>query len=723
MSNEKSKTLSPASVFLDPGLRILPPTQFRIAPTGKFISYLKSNTKTPQQMDLWRYDIDEKVHTRWINAAAVEIKQGSDVTELSDAERAERERKRQFTFGVTAYNWLGQTEQALVTVNGQAYIVSTDQAKAPRPLSDVEDRQNAYKSSPSGEKISFVRNGDLYIKEIAEDKNAGNIIGKELRITIDASDTISNGLADFLAAEEMHRFDGHWWSPCEQILYYCKVDDGPVEISYRLEIDERGSKTVPQRYPYAGKDNPKISLCEYDLRTATTKMIWQAEENEAYLARVDPLESGLFIQVQDRLQQRLWLKRTRYAECQWQTVHLEQSDTWINLTEDLRQLEDGRILFSTESNGCRQLIVIDQDHKKESLTGPTHINQVLAANETMIFACGWDLNPTENHLFAISQDGTGYQPLTQESGWHDIIFNAKRNIFIDRFTNEQTLMQIDLVDFYDQENNARLFLETINSDHPYREYHDNHSTASFGELAAEDGQPMFYRLTPPSKISGVHPTIIYVYGGPGAQKVKRDWGSLLVQLFAQHGYGVLELDNRGSGNRGRIFEAPIYRSMGTCEIKDQVLGLTVLADTQWADLSRVGIFGHSYGGFMSLMGMCKAADHFKAGVAVAPVSDWSLYDTHYTERYMGLPQENVKGYAESNILNHLQQLRGALLLMHGMADDNVLFTHSTLIMSELQKLNKNFELMTYPGAKHSMQETHISIHRFGLILDFFNKNL
>jgi dipeptidyl-peptidase-4 len=163
--------------------------------------------------------------------------------------------------------------------------------------------------------------------------------------------------------------------------------------------------------------------------------------------------------------------------------------------------------------------------------------------------------------------------------------------------------------------------------------------------------------------------------------------------------------------------------MGNPEVEDQVLGLSVLANTAWADLSRVGIFGHSYGGFMTLMSMCTAADHFKAGVAAAPVSDWAIYDTHYTERYMGLPEDNADGYRDGNVLTHLDKLTGPLLLIHGMADDNVLFTHSTMLMSELQKRNKPFELMTYPGAKHSMQETHVSVHRFNLILDFFNRNL
>ena len=170
---------------------------------------------------------------------------------------------------------------------------------------------------------------------------------------------------------------------------------------------------------------------------------------------------------------------------------------------------------------------------------------------------------------------------------------------------------------------------------------------------------------------------MYVYGGPGAQKVRRDWGTLLVQMFAQQGYGVLEIDNRVSTNRGRLFEACLYKSMGSIEVDDQVLGLSVLTHGAWADLERVGVFGHSYGGYMSLMCLCRAGKHFKAGVAVAPVADWQLYDSHYTERYMGLPDKDAEAYAASSVIPH-PNLERPLLLMHGMADDNVLFIHSTM---------------------------------------------
>jgi dipeptidyl-peptidase-4 len=274
----------------------------------------------------------------------------------------------------------------------------------------------------------------------------------------------------------------------------------------------------------------------------------------------------------------------------------------------------------------------------------------------------------------------------------------------------------------DGSNQQLLYEEIVDQSHPYFPFSSNHVTAEFGHITVED-HALYYRLTPPANPDGLHPTIVYVYGGPGAQKVRRDWGALLLQLFAHQGFGVLELDNRGSANRGRLFEAPLYKRMGSIEVDDQLQALTILDNTSWADPSRIGVFGHSYGGYMSLMCLCQAGERFKAGAAVAPVADWRLYDTHYTERFMGLPNDDGDAYDKSSVLPHLHKLERPLLLMHGMADDNVLFTHSTMLMSELQKLGKPFDLMTYPGAKHSMQETHISIHRFETILNFFQRNL
>jgi dipeptidyl-peptidase-4 len=222
--------------------------------------------------------------------------------------------------------------------------------------------------------------------------------------------------------------------------------------------------------------------------------------------------------------------------------------------------------------------------------------------------------------------------------------------------------------------------------------------------------------------------LVDVYGGPGVQHVMNAWGNLFHQYLVQHGYIVFELDNRGSGLRGTKFETTLLENgvgrMAGVEVQDQVRGVEFLRSLPYVDGQRVGIFGWSYGGYMTLMCLMQAPDAFAAGVAGAPVTDWALYDTHYTERYLSTPQRNAAGYTASNVLTYADRLRRPLLLVHGMADDNVLFAHSTALMKRLQDLQKPFELMTYPGGKHGLiRQSGTGLHATSNIVRFFDEKL
>ncbi len=708
--------LTPERLFSTPPLTRGAPADLKFAPDGTSLTYSRAADDDRERMDLWKIELATGTHQLLLDARHLATT-SSDVTALTAAERAERERRRQFSHGITTYQWHPDGNQLVIPADGQVFLV--DPAISPprvTPLCPANSRQTGLQVSPRGRYISYVRDGDLYVTDIKSQQ--------ETRLTVDATDVLSNGLPDFLAAEEMHRFEGHWWSPDEQQLAFTKVDNAPVAVSHRLELDADGARTIEQHYPYTGATNPDVSLWLHDLAAGTCECVWQNDDNDAYLARVHYVDSGLLIQTQNRLQQRLTL--SAYEHGRWQPLYTEAADTWVNLTDDFRPLNDA-LLLTHEQQGTRQAVIQHFNGRIEPLAGPTHINKVHSHNDTTLWVSGWQDTPIENHLFAVQLDGSGFIQLTSTSGWHEAVVDAASGRYLDYFssvTEPPSLTLRNLSDAASSDSEATLlYAEAFTADHPYTPFARYHATAQFGELSAADGQTLYYRLTPPAQIQGRHPTIVYVYGGPGPQKARNEWSPLLVQLFAQQGFGVLEIDNRGSGNRGRDFEAPIYRRMGGVEVADQVAGLAALDNVPWADRSKVGIFGHSYGGYMTLMCLSQASDQFRSGVAVAPVSDWALYDTHYTERYMGLPDDNPDGYRDANVLSHLDKLKGPLLLIHGMADDNVLFTHSTMIMARLQQLGKQFELMTYPGAKHSMQEREVSIHRFDLILNFFQRTL
>jgi dipeptidyl-peptidase 4 len=248
----------------------------------------------------------------------------------------------------------------------------------------------------------------------------------------------------------------------------------------------------------------------------------------------------------------------------------------------------------------------------------------------------------------------------------------------------------------------------------------------FGTLAAADGQALHYRVFKPAHFDPAkrYPAIVDVYGGPGVQRVLDTWtGASIIQVLTRAGYVVLQLDNRGSASRGTAFQAPIQGHLGDVEVADQVQGARWLAAQGYVDPARIGVWGWSYGGYMTLMLMFKEPQLFKAGVSGAPVTDWTLYDTHYTERYLGKPQDNAAGYEASAVFPYVKDLRGHLLVIHGMSDDNVLFLNSTKLFRRLQDLGKPFDIMVYPGGKHGLLRQHDGRHAYESMLGFFNSGL
>lgn len=271
----------------------------------------------------------------------------------------------------------------------------------------------------------------------------------------------------------------------------------------------------------------------------------------------------------------------------------------------------------------------------------------------------------------------------------------------------------------------------LDSAHPYRPFADAHLPEEYGSIESQDGQTLYYRLIKPAGANAArpHPVVIDIYGGPHAQYVRKDWlggarasQGYFRQVLAQHGFVVFSLGNRGSGFRDTAFEAALQGQLGRIEIEDQARGIELLKSLPYVDPERIGIMGWSYGGYLALMALART--EVRAAVAGAPVVDWSLYDTHYTERYLGMPRENPAGYARSSVLSYVPDMQGRLLLVHGMADDTVLFTHSTMLMQRLQAHGVQFALMTYPGGQHGLiRVPDTAKHYYRMVLEFFERHL
>ncbi len=712
-------------LFSDPPLFPALPQSPGFGPDGSWIAYLRLADDDRERLDLWRVDPVTGEHSLWVSGKRLPAVGDGAATE---AEKAERERRRQFARGITDYRLSPDGRRLLLPVEGTAFVMDLPDGEL-RPITPAGTRQTDVRFSPDGTRISYVREGNLYCHDLAS--------GRETAITADGGGIVANGIADFIAQEEMHRFEGYWWSPDSRLIAFTRVDESPVPESLRFEIEAQAVNAVPQRYPYAGGANVDVRLLVMDAATREVREIPYHVEQDDYLARVGWLGDRLAVQRQSRDQRTLdlLLFDPRSGDCE--PLLTESSDTWINLHDNFLPLEpspgdaasERRFLWTSERTGNSHLYLWNGGELRPLTRGPGRVNRVLWTDGEQALVSGWFDTPTEQHLFRVplSPEGPPVR-LTEAPGWHDVTVSRDGRRALDRFSSLTVPGRLELLDLSDAAASPRrraLTDDAVTAGHPYFSYVDSHVTPELGMLAAEDGQTLHYRLTRPSGKApeGGHPVIVSVYGGPGVQRVRNEWSPMLLQLFSDNGYGVLELDNRGTGNRDCRFEAPIRRHLGGAEVRDQLAGVRFLASLPWANPRRVGVFGHSYGGYMALMCMMQAPETFKAGVAVAPVTDWRLYDTHYTERYLGTPELDPEAYEVSEVLHYADGLAGKLLVVHGMADDNVLFTHTTKLIRRLQALNRRFEMMAYPGSKHALQERDVSIHRFDLLLDFFGRNL
>lgn len=705
-------------LFSEPALSGQVPQDIQFSPDGERVSYLATAPNDLNRLNLYACSLDGRRITLLLDATTLEE---TAVEEMTDEERAQRERKRAFGGGVTGYAWLPDSRRLLINADGAALVLDSA-TRDPRRLTPQGTRQTDIRLSPTGDLFAFVRAGDLYLRRFDSDV--------EQRITNDAVDGLSNGLAEFIAQEEMQRLEGYWFSPDDRWLIYAKVDDRGVAETYRYEFSDTGLQAFAQRYPYAGASNARVTLwCVECDNGARCEVAW-SDAPDDYLARVQVAANGIWVQAQSRDQTRLALKRFSFAGEWLETPLVEQHATWVNLHDNLKFVPDSEdFLWTSERDGHQHLYLYhagrDQGDRAVQLTeGAGRVNAIVHVEAACAMVLGWRDAATEQHLFRVWFDGREVEKLSDEAGWHDVVISPNGRHWVDRLTSLSQPPGLSLRSFQDG-TDAALAPNTLVEGHPYHGFLDAHVAPQLGTLDAEDGQELHFRLTLPVEFdpNRRHPVLVNVYGGPGVQRVRNAWAPLTLQLFARAGIAIFELDNRGGSNRAKAFEDPLHGRLGEVEVTDQLRGVDYLRSLDWVDAGRIGVFGHSYGGYLTLLCLARGEGVFRCGVSEAPVTDWRLYDSHYTERYLGMPDANPEGYAASNVIDQLEGIEGALLVTHGMADDNVLFAHSTLLFKALQDRHKRFEMMTYPGAKHSLQERNVAIHRYQTILDFLRREL
>ena len=702
-------------------------TKPQVAPDGSRVTFLRGKDRDRNRLDLWEYDIASG-QTRLLVDSSV-VLPGEEV--LSDEEKARRERQRIAALsGIVDYQWSPDGKALLFPLGGELYFYDLTKSgrDAVRKLTNGGGFATDPKISPKGGFVSFIRDRNLWAIDLTS--------GEEVQLTRDGSDTIGNGVAEFVADEEMDRHTGYWWAPDDAAIAFARIDETPVPVQKRYEVYPDRTEVVEQRYPAAGDPNVRVQLGVIAPKTgARPQWIDLGKDPDIYLARVDWRDpQRLTFQRQSRDQKKLELIETTLTNGTQRMLVTETSTTWVPLHNDLRFLKDGRFLWSSERSGFEHLYIASEDGS--TLTALTQgewvVDGLLAIDETagLAYVSGTRDGATEAHVYAVPLSGGEPRRLTQAPGMHAATFARNASVFVDSWSSDTTLPQIELFKADGTKLATLLVNDVSDATHPYAKYRAAHQPTAYGTLTAADGTtPLHYSLIKPAGFDPKkqYPVVVFVYGGPAAQTVTRAWpgrsDSFFNQYLAQQGYVVFSLDNRGTPRRGAAFGGALYAKQGTVEVDDQLRGVAWLKSQAFVDPARIGVYGWSNGGYMTLMLLAKHSEAYACGVAGAPVTDWALYDTHYTERYMDLPKANEAGYREASVFTHVDGIgAGKLLLIHGMADDNVLFTNSTKLMSELQKRGTPFELMTYPGAKHGLRGSDL-LHRYRLTEDFLGRCL
>ncbi len=716
----QAAVLTPERVYAAPDLTGPRARGVGLSPDGTLVTYLKARSDDPRMTDLWAADVKGGAPRLLIDALALVPKDRT----LSEAEKSRRERQGIQSRGVVSYDWDEEGRFILVPVEGDLWLWSRADAKIKRLTNSPDDEIDA-RVSPQGRFVSFVRNDNLVVMPLTG--------GTERALTKDGTELVSWATAEFIAQEEMDRQTGYWWSPDEAHIALTRVDQSGVDVVERLDIGASGATVVRQRYPRVGRPNARVDLFIADVKTGARVPVDLGSDADTYLARVDWSRDGktLYVQRQSRDQRRLDLLAVSVDTGKSHILLSETSPHWVDLSDDFRALDGGRFLWSSERTGWKHLYLYDADGKliRPVTSGEWPIDALQGLNESrgqVLFTAHRE-SPTEQRLYAASLDKTSPpKALTPPGGWWTAKVAGRGGVFVGTYEDPATPPRTGL---YAADGHLVRWIEEnrLAEGHPFAPYADRLAKPNYGTIKASDGQDLWWSMrTPPGfDPARKYPVIVKVYGGPGSALVRKVWADPADQLYLEAGFILFTLDNRGTPNRSLAFKQAIDRRMGQLDVADQIAGATYLKSLPYVDGSRLGVTGWSYGGYMTLLLLSTPETPFAAGVAGAPPTDWTLYDTHYTERYMGTPKDNPAGYAASEVTARMDWLKpGSLLLMHGMADDNVTFDNSTRLMAALQARPIAFETMIYPGLRHRAGWTQANyLHRTRTTLDYFIRKL
>jgi dipeptidyl-peptidase-4 len=687
------------------------PKSATVTPDGTAVLFLRSEPRSFVQN---LYEFDCATGNERVLLTAEQILGGGE-EELSDEEKARRERQRLAARGITGYDLSKDGKKILAPLSGKLFVVDRASGKSNEVKTELTGYPIDPNFSPDASMLACVRDGELYVTNLDS--------GEERKVTTGATDTITNGTAEFIAQEEMDRHHGYWWSPDNKLIAYQQTDTAGLETFHIADPANPDKKPSDWPYPRPGKKNAEVKLGIVPATGGDTVWVDWDREKYPYLATVKWEENApLSVLVQNRRQTEEVLYSVDEKTGATTELMRETDDAWINLEQSCpRWLKDGSgFLWLTERTGSWSLELRGRDGKLMRALTPKDFGLLGLAgvdeDRGLAYVSATD-DPTQIHVYSIPLAGGDPTRLTTDRGMHGLSFGENPGVYLHGYSLSDGRAGTRV------ERAGGKVIGEIKSIAEEPPFIPKPELVTVGErnFRAAVIRPQSFDKSHSKK----YPVVVEVYGGPHANTVGASARPyLLHQWLADQGFIVVSMDGRGTPRRGREWERVIKGNLIDVPLEDQAAGLKALGEKlPEMDLDRVGIGGWSFGGYFSAMAVMRRPDIYKAGIAGAPVCSWENYDTHYTERYMGLPAENAEGYKASNVLTYCKDLTVPLLIIHGTSDDNVYFMHSLKMTEALFRAGKKFEFLPLAGFTHMVPDPQVTINLESRIASFFKQHL
>ena len=668
--------------------------------------------------DIFAYSVRKNSFKRLTDVS--ELKAGSSPRQEKKQSEI-KERMRVHGGGISSYVWHPKKNDIYFPFMGDIFKVSVDKGNVERITRTAAEELDP-KISPSGEWLSFVRSNDLWLLNLTK--------GGEIQLTDSGSETILNGVSDYISLEELGRYSAYEWGPIGNAIAYVTADVSPVR---KLTIPDYRGKYVSvkeQRRPRAGGANPEYTVNVVFIRDGKKIKIDIGDEKDFYITGLlwDPVGRYLLVLKESRDLKTVYFYQADSLTGEAEIINIEKDIKWVNIhNQFFRFSSDGdRLYYTSEREGWNHLYELNLNNRTEKkLTKGnweiTDINYIDRSNN--IYFTSTRISPHQRHLEKLIIKTSKIEQLTYVEGWHECMVSPDGESAVELYQNNDKPGDLYYFKMNSSYKRTRI---TYSQNEEFDEMMIN-EPAFLTMKSRADGKMIFARMWRPERPEPRYryPAVITIHGGGYSQSVRRAWRytDIFHSILTNRGFIVLDIDYRGSFGYGREWRTDVYKRVGDIDLEDIMTGVEYLKSLPYVNSDRIGVWGWSYGGFLTCMAMFKKGKHFKAGVAVAPVCRWENYDSHYTEERFGKPQENRVIYRRGSPISYAKNLNGNLLLIHGVIDDNVHFQDTVQLAEELINRNKKFDIIFYPGGLHGIRGPGYHKHLFRSILDYFTKHL